>query len=165
MELVINRGDPTQHSTPGELTGIESLTFQTLEPPPIPDPDYDDCPVSIPAGRYRLLMQPSVRWSQTLGTPTNVPVFQNVPGRTPYHPHPFTSVEIHPGNQIEEPSSTKTHPIFESDGCILAGDTRLNADTILGTRDACLGHIWPAIQQAQSGGEEVWITVNDAIGA
>ena len=145
MDLVLQRMDATQHSTPGTLEGIMGFTFQTLEPPPTPDPEYVNCPVCIPSGRYQIQMYPSPHFK------ASVPLLLDVPGRS--------SIEMHYGNVVEH--EVDGHIKFESEGCILCGDTRLNADEILGTQDACLNHIWPTIAAVIAGGEEVWLTVLD----
>jgi hypothetical protein len=100
-------------------------------------------------------MYHSPRFSQILGRPVNVPLFVGIPG--------FTAVEIHFGGTVEAPGSAKQHPVFLTEGCVLAGDTRLSADEILGTRDACINHIWPTIAAAIAGGDRVWIDVIDAV--
>lgn len=153
MDLTLQRAQATQHSTRGTLTGIPGFAFPTLEPPPVPDPAFDNCPICFPAGRFRILMQHSPHFSQILGRNVDVPVLQDVPG--------FTAVELHFGNTIEAVTSTKEHPTFLSKGCVLVGDARMSADEILGTRDACINHVWPAIAAAIAAGEEVWIEVID----
>jgi len=135
--------EATERSTPGTLTGIAGFEFATLEPPPTPDLAYPGCPVCIPAGRYAIKMYPSAIFK------ANVPLLQAVPNRT--------GVEIHYGNEIRDPETGR----WLSEGCILAGDTRLSADEILGTQDACLNHIWPTIAAVLAGGEEVWLDVRD----
>lgn len=161
MDLVLQRTDATQHSTPGELTGIAGFTFQTLEPPPVPDSDYDNCPVCIPAGRYEVTMAYSDNFSKMLGYTVYVPLLHDIPPKPPYHPLPYTGVEVHFGNTVEAPGSTTLHPVFLSEACILVGDTRLSADEILGTRDACISHVWPTIAAALAGEGQVWLDVRD----
>jgi hypothetical protein len=142
MELVLQRGIASPHSTPGILTGITGLTFYAQEPPPQPDPVYGG-PVCIPAGRYQILMYPSAAFKAM------VPLLQDVPGRT--------GVELHYGNFTRDPVTGQ----WLSEGCILCGDARLNAEEILETQDACINHIWPVIAAVVARGEEVWITVRD----
>ena len=132
MELILQRSDTSRFSTPGQLTGVEGFTFQTLEPPP---QAVHPC---IPVGRYKVIMAQSKKFHCL------VPLLVDVPGRS--------EIEIHYGNY---PSDTE--------GCILVGDTRENAGMILGTRDACQGHVWPAVRKAVENNEEVWITVKEAV--
>ena len=144
MELLLQRGEATRKSTPGDLTGINASTFPCLEPPPVPDPDEPGCPICIPAGRYRVRTQMSGRWQ------TRVPVLDGVPGRT--------AIEIHPGSFVYD---LNKH-VFDSEGCVLAGMWRQDADMIIGTQEACQHHIWPAICEAEDRGEDIFIEVRDA---
>lgn len=153
MELLVQRETATQHSTPGTLTGLgDGATYESLEPPPIPDPQYPGAPKRIPSGRYQVQMYESPRFTQLLGRPTNVPLLQSVPN--------FSGIEIHYGNTTVDDS--RGVPVFLTEGCLLVGMSRANADYILRTIEACTQHVWPAIQKACDSGEQVWITYQDA---
>jgi hypothetical protein len=147
MELTLEREPATQHSTPGTLTGL-SVSFFSLEPPPVSNPSYPGGPVCIPAGRYRVIMAHSPHFS------CMVPLLLDVPGRS--------EIEIHFGNTIESlQHDLLGHTIFLSLGCILVGMGRNGPDMITNTLAACENILWPAITAAEVRGEETWITVLD----
>jgi len=142
MNLLLQRSEETQHSTPGTLSWDDKV-YQTLEPPSIPDPELESCPVCIPAGRYKVTIKPSVRFGGL------IPALLDVPGRS--------DIEIHYGSYVFDQTAEK----FDTEGCILVGLWRENADEILGTKEACINQLWPAIRNAIADGEEVWIEVKD----
>jgi len=148
MNLTLQRQEATQHSTPGTLS-YDDRVYQTLEPPPVPDPEnlplvgLETVPICIPAGIYKVTVKPSIRF-QAL-----VPVLLDVPGRS--------AIEMHYGSYVYDPAQQK----FDTEGCILVGLWRENADEILGTREACINQLWPAIRNAIAAGEDVWIEVRE----
>jgi len=146
MLLTLQRETATVKSTPGTLqVEGDPTVYRSLEPPPVPDPDEPNCPVCIDAGTYVIRTAHSLRFN------ARVPVLQNVPHRT--------QVEIHYGNWILDVASGK----WDSEGCVLAGLWRSNADEILGTRSACIDHIWPAVCAAEDRGEEVRIEIHSVL--
>lgn len=85
---------------------------------------------AIPAGRYRVIVTPSVRFQRPL------PLLLDVPG--------FSGVRIHPGNGIGD-----------TEGCVLVGldrdetrvlQSRLAMDKLFPLIEAATGEIWIEIE-------------------
>ena len=87
---------------------------------------------SIPAGRYRVIVTPSVRFKQPL------PLLLDVPG--------FEGVRIHAGNTIAD-----------TEGCILVGADR-DASRVLQSRVA-FGRLFEQIRTAPG---DIWIGIENA---
>lgn len=94
LKLLVQRAQPDSFSTPGELSVDGIFECFTLEP----SPSNLKFPL-IPAGTYRVLLLPSIRFEQM------TPHIESVPGRS--------FIEIHPGNRAQD-----TH------GCLLVGESR-----------------------------------------
>lgn len=91
---------------------------------------------AIPAGRYRLIINYSVRFSKML------PLLLDVPG--------FTGIRIHAGN----------HANPDSSGCILVGLGK-SEQGITRSREA-MDRLLPQLALPLARGEQVWITIEDA---
>jgi hypothetical protein len=94
---------------------------------------------AIPAGRYRVLVTPSPRFSKLAGREVRLPLLLGVPD--------FEGVRIHPGN-------TAAH----TDGCILPGLGHL-PDQVTDSV-AAFGPLMAKIEAALASGEEVWIEIS-----
>jgi len=130
MELVLLRTDRTPARTIGQLyvATPECFTLEDAvrEGPKVPGE------TAIPAGRYRVTITKSQRFTRML------PLLLDVPG--------FDGIRIHSGNSCVDTS-----------GCILVGQAR-EADTILRSRLA-LEVLLPKIADAEARGQDVWINI------
>lgn len=133
MDLLLSREDVSNIRTIGQLFIGPSLECWTLEPPAPRLAPLCDHP-SIPAGRYRILIQRSQHFGCLL------PHVLDVPGRS--------EIEIHWGNTDQD-----TH------GCILVGLTR-GADDVLQSKLA-FASLQPKLAAAQAMHEDIWLTVVD----
>jgi len=96
---------------------------------------------AIPAGRYRIIVNRSDRFSRLAGRDVLLPLLVGVQG--------FEGVRIHPGNTAED-----------TEGCILPGNAIGDAG-VLSSRPAFIS-LLEAIQSALRGGEQVWIEIRSA---
>lgn len=106
MTIEVDREPSTQTGTIGRLSIDGVFLCYSLEPPG----DRPDHP-SIPAGTYKVIVTPSLRFRCLL------PLIVNVPGRT--------GVRIHPGNVAQD-----------TEGCILLGTGR-QGEVLINSRAAC----------------------------
>ena len=90
---------------------------------------------AIPAGRYRVIISYSLRFGKML------PLLLDVPN--------FTGVRIHAGNFSKD-----------SSGCVLVGLGRI-PNGVNRSREA-MDRLLPQLATALAGGEQVWITIEDA---
>ncbi len=130
MELRLVRKPSTDNATLGQLFVDGTFLCFTLEP----SENRLDYP-AIPTGKYRIVINQSVRFKRRL------PLLIDVPGRL--------GIRIHPGNTQAD-----------TEGCILLGTSAL-ADTIGQSRIAC-DLLQSKIATPLAAGETVWITVEDA---
>jgi hypothetical protein len=86
---------------------------------------------AIPAGRYRVIITPSVRFQRPL------PLLLNVPG--------FTGIRIHPGNGP-----------LDTEGCLCVGRVR----RIASVRESQLA-FGPLIERLTHAVDEIWISVEN----
>lgn len=86
---------------------------------------------AIPAGRYRIIVTPSVRFHRPL------PLLVDVPG--------FSGVRIHPGNTTAD-----------TEGCLLVGLDR-DGDRVLRSRLA-FERLFPQLEQATG---DLWIAIEN----
>lgn len=94
---------------------------------------------AIPAGRYRVVITRSERFSKIAGRDVFLPLLQEVPG--------FTGIRLHPGN-------TAAH----TEGCLLPGLGRL-PDRVTQSV-AAFDRLFRQIRAAIDAGEEVWIEIS-----
>jgi len=97
---------------------------------------------AIPAGRYRIIVNVSPRFTRIAGRPVRMPLLVGVPG--------FEGIRIHPGN-------THTH----TEGCILPGLGH-NAQGVTDSQRA-YDRLLVQIDAALAAGEQVWIEISNAI--
>lgn len=96
---------------------------------------------AIPAGRYRVIVNRSERFSKLAGRDVFLPLLLDVPG--------FEGVRIHTGNRPED-----------TEGCILPG---LKRDTnSVGQSRMAFEPLFAKIVAATQDGGECWIEVRDA---
>lgn len=93
---------------------------------------------AIPAGRYRVIVNRSERFSRSAGREVLLPLLLDVPG--------FSGVRIHPGNTAAD-----------TEGCILPGRGFLT-DRVTDSR-AAFDALFAAILAAIGAGEQVWIEI------
>lgn len=89
---------------------------------------------AIPVGRYKVVVTYSHRFKRDL------PLLVDVPG--------YSGVRIHPGNTAAD-----------TEGCILPGDAPDYDDKFLGQSRAAFNRLFPLIQGAAAGNEEIWIEI------
>lgn len=146
MELYLERGPSTPKSTIGNfyVNGIrECLTMED----PVRDHKIVD-KTCIPAGRYRVKRTMSKRFKRML------PLVFNRDDFSVLAPNgdKWEGIRIHPGNDADD-----------TDGCILPGRIRMNADFIANSRVA-FDALDEKIALAEKSGEEVWLTIENAKG-
>ena len=96
---------------------------------------------AIPAGRYRIIVNRSERFSKIAGHEVKLPLLLDVPN--------YEGVRIHTGN-------TAAH----TEGCILPGLVR-RPDGV-GQSKPAFDALFARIQSALEAGEEVWIDIRQA---
>ncbi|MDP9267247.1 MAG: DUF5675 family protein [Acidobacteriota bacterium] len=148
MELVVQRERSTANATPGKLYADGTFMFFTLEDTVreiagVPVEQWKiPGKTAVPAGRRRIILSQSPRFSAKKPysdlADGRVPEILNVPG--------FIGIRAHIGN-----SATDT------DGCLLVGKQRLDAECILRSREA-YKELVNLLLAAEKRGEEVWIT-------
>ena len=142
MKIVLQRESLTETSTAGTLFVDGEKFCYTLEDPMREDPRKPVAEwklkgrTAIPTGDYRVTLAPSPKRGGRI-----MPLLLAVPG--------FTGIQIHSGNTAED-----------TEGCILVGTWRDNADTIRGSR-AAYEKLFPKIQTAVGRIEEVRIEVKN----
>jgi hypothetical protein len=94
---------------------------------------------AIPAGRYRVIITRSERFSAKAGHDVYLPELLSVPG--------FDKIRIHGGNGPKD-----------TEGCILVGDQRVSNKEIFNCAPA-VERVREKIQEAIKRKEEIWITV------
>lgn len=97
---------------------------------------------AIPAGRYRIVVNVSPRFTRIAGRPVSMPLLVGVQG--------FEGIRIHPGN---------THK--HTEGCILPGLGH-NAQGVTDSQPA-YDRLLEQIDAALAAGEEVWIEISNAV--
>ena len=130
MILTLDRKPETDGVTMGQLFMDGRFEAFTLEPG-----DDGEHP-HIPVGRYRVVVNWSMRFKRLL------PQIVDVPGRL--------GIRIHPGNTTADTS-----------GCVLLGATH-TADTVGDSRRACQA-FQQKIAGPLSRGEDVWLDVRDRL--
>lgn len=146
MELYIERGPSTPKSTIGKfyVNGIyECFTMED----PIRERKIAT-KTCIPAGRFRVKRTMSKRFKRMLPLIFNRDDFSVVAPNGDR----WEGVRIHPGNDADD-----------TDGCILPGRIRMNADCIANSRSA-FDTIDARIMMAEKNGEEVWLTIENPKG-
>lgn len=141
-DLILQRGKPTLKTTPGELSQDRKHLCWTLEPPR----DNPLEPVSIPAGRYKIIMQWSTRFQM------DTPHLQNVPGRS--------LIEIHPLNDEHLVTMPDGSTHWTTEGCIGPGLTR-DTDWVSSSVSALKTIVIPTIEAGLTRGD-VYIQIIDA---
>lgn len=96
---------------------------------------------AIPAGRYRIIVNRSERFSKIAGHDVFLPLLLDVPD--------FTGVRIHTGNRAKD-----------TEGCILPGLSR-RPDGVSESKLA-FDPLFARIQAALKAKEEVWIEISQA---
>lgn len=141
MEITVKRKPTYNEATLGELFIDEHFECHSLEDAiretKIPGR------TAIPAGRYRVIIDRSNRFSRLAGVDVFLPLLCDVPG--------FEGVRIHSGNKPEH-----------TEGCILVGQAvGMDNCSILYSKLA-MKALQPKIQAALDRQEEVWITLEAA---
>lgn len=129
MELLLTRRPSSDGCTLGELSADGVFVAFSLEP----DEDEPDAP-AIPAGRYPVTINYSIRFKRLL------PLIEHVPDRQ--------GIRVHPGNSE-----------FDTDGCILLGLAQVNAG-IEHSREACQ-RFQSLIAPDLAKGFPVWLTIQN----
>jgi hypothetical protein len=148
MELLVKRERSTSTATPGTLSIDGKFFSYTLEDvvreiAGVPVAQWKIQHITaIPAGRYRVALTTSPKFSEQ--------AFYKAlaGGRVPevYDVQGFQGIRIHVGNWAKD-----------TDGCLLVGKQRLDAETIVASR-AAYKDLVPLLLAAEQRGEEVWIT-------
>jgi hypothetical protein len=139
MNLILKREKSTEKSTPGILYidgAQECFTLEDVvrEIPGALVAQWKIANVTaIPFGTYRVVIDASNRFKRLM------PHVLGVPG--------FDGIRIHWGNTAEN-----------TEGCILLGAVRQNADVILESRKA-FADFYPKLEAAIAKGEEVMLTI------
>lgn len=132
MELRLEREPTVEGATFGTLYINGRIYCRTLEDEIRPSGTKLASRTAIPAGRYKVIINHSLRFRQDL------PLLLEVPG--------FTGIRIHPGNTTAD-----------TDGCILLGMSRTGL-TVNQSRKACT-LVQDEITRGLAKGESVWITI------
>lgn len=137
LEIELKRLRDNQWCTIGALS-MPGFTCSTIE---LPKQAYSGSKIRIPAGRYSMRLYNSPRWAK------DVPLLQNVPGRS--------LIEIHPSNYAIRPSDGKC--LLE--GCIALGTnpSSVSVDDSTNTWNDFMGHIAPNLWTEG----EIWLTIKD----
>jgi hypothetical protein len=146
MKLLLDRESLTDKSTGGSLYVVEPAEERfecyTLEDKvrEIPGKSVSEWKIkgktAIPIGTYKVILAPSPKRGGKL-----MPLLLKVPG--------FVGVQIHVGNTDED-----------TEGCILLGSWRENADTIRGSKIA-FEKFFAKLLIADAAREEVWIEIRN----
>lgn len=140
MEIAAKRRPSFQGATLGEMFIEDVHECYTLEDE-VRDGDKVYGKTAIPAGRYKVIINRSNRFSRLAGHDVFLPLLLDVPG--------FEGVRIHSGNKHED-----------TEGCILVGQAiGIDNATITYSR-AAMDELQPKIQDALNRGEEVWLTIS-----
>lgn len=131
MKLELIRNKSTDKSTTGRLLVDGAFQCWTLED--VVRPAKIAHETAIPAGTYKVVITPSMRFARRL------PLLLDVPG--------FEGIRIHPGN-----SAADTY------GCILVGIAAAAKDWISGSR-AAFDSLFSVLDRP---GQEMEITITDA---
>ena len=134
MNLRISRKEFSELSTIGDLTIDDQWHAYTLEDVVRPDGVKIPGKTAIPAGRYEVVIDPSVRFKRAMPHILNVPLFEGI--------------RIHAGNTAED-----------TEGCPLLGLTKAK-DFVGRSRDA-FNTFMPLLEQGLRAGK-VWITIENS---
>lgn len=141
MNLLLQRQPSADGATIGELSidGVhECWTCEdVVRPPGVKVPGQ----TAIPAGRYRVIVNRSERFSRLAGHDVFLPLLLDVPG--------FEGVRMHTGNRPED-----------TEGCILPGAVR--GTNNVGQSRMAFEPLFAKIVAATQDGGECWIEVRDA---
>ena len=132
MELLLHREDCTIRRTIGRLWIDGQFECFTLE-----DAIHEvkiPKQTCIPAGRYEIVLDFSMRFQKILPRLLNVP--------------DFIGIRIHSGNGPDD-----------TEGCILVGQSR-DADMVLQSR-AAMAKLLPQLAAALGEDERIWITITN----
>lgn len=142
MELILKRRPTFIESTIGELSTDEPDAYHcySLEDMVRPNGEKVYGKTAIPAGRYRVIINRSNRFSQLRGHDVFLPLLLDVPG--------FEGVRIHAGNRPQD-----------TEGCILVGQAIGIDNATIAYSKLAMADLQPRIQSAINRGEEVWITI------
>lgn len=132
MELILQRGVPSDQSTLGELSIDGMHVCYTLEDIIREVKVFGR--TAIPAGRYRIFISFSAHFNKLL------PLLMDVEN--------FSGVRIHAGNSPED-----------TDGCILVGLAK--AENRVLQSQLAMAILYPRIQAALQDGGECWITIRN----
>ena len=152
MELWLRRRPSQNEATIGELyildKGAALLECYTLEDE---IREVEGEPVekwkvpgktAIPAGKYRIVITRSNRFSRRAGHDVLTPQLLDVPG--------FTGIRIHCGNRAED-----------TEGCLLVGTTPAADGSAVWASRAAYDKLFPKIEKALHMGELVWIRIDN----
>lgn len=134
LELTLTRNTFTDESTIGELAVNGKWECFTLEDKVRPEGVKVPGKTAIPAGRYEVIINQSMRFKRELPLLLKVPM--------------FSGIRIHPGNTQED-----------TEGCILVGESRAR-NRIYGSRVA-FARLFKFIKQEIAKGRPVFITIKN----
>lgn len=134
MELFLKRDAARPTVTLGKIYVDGAYVCESLEDRLRPLGEKVMGKTAIPAGRYEVIINRSVRFKRLL------PLLLNVPG--------FAGVRIHSGNTQ-----------FDTEGCPLTGTAR-SGDTVTGSR-AAFRKLYALMLAAQKRGEQMHITIQN----
>lgn len=142
MEITVKRRPTFNEATIGELTTNEPepLHLYSLEDS-VREGDKVYGKTAIPAGRYRVIINRSNRFSKLAGHDVFLPLLLDVPD--------YEGVRIHSGN---EPDDTE--------GCILIGEAVGIDNCSITYSKLAMQKLQPRIQDAINRGEEVWVNIS-----
>lgn len=141
-DLILQRGQSTQKTTPGDLSQDGKHLCFTLEPPHKSDVE----PLCVPAGRYPIEMQWSTRWQM------DTPHILGILGRSLIEMHPLNDEHL-----VTLPDGSKH---WTTEGCIGPGLTR-DVDWVSSSVAALHDVVIPAVVASLKNGP-LYIQIIDA---
>ncbi len=136
MKMLLKRRYSQSGATLGELFLNGGHECWTLEDVVSPSGVKVPGKTAIPVGRYRVIIDMSVRFKRPMPHVLNVPNFEGI--------------RIHAGNTSED-----------TEGCILVGQTIVDSNFI-GRSRAAFAALFEKLSEAQETGEDTWLTMEDA---
>ena len=135
MELLLIRESFFPMATLGRLFVDEMEECETLEDKVRPEGEKVPGQTAIPYGRYRVVIDFSMRFQKPMPHLLNVPMFEGI--------------RIHAGNTYHD-----------TEGCILVGKSDMRRGVIIGgTSKPAYDRLFAKIDTALFHKEEVWITI------
>lgn len=143
LELVLTRDPSALGATRGALSADGAHVCYTLEDQILEGPKVYG-KTAIPAGRYRVEINRSPKFSARAGRDVLMPQILGVPG--------FQGIRIHAGNDADD-----------TEGCPLVGlESWSNPPRLYRSREA-YAIVFELIDRAQKAGREIWITITQPV--